>query len=187
MERPHYAWLDTAVQTGELTAETVRNVRRWLEPPYHEFRSALEELIARRDAAELTKLFWTRIPFGTGGRRGPMAELGSATMNRRTIAESAYGLAVYVKGWSPGFSRSSSVKADEDRLEAGLQHRVAIAYDTRLRSREFAEVAACVMAAQGFHVCFYPEPRATPQLSFTVRQFHCDCGVMISASHNQIG
>jgi phosphoglucomutase/phosphomannomutase len=160
--------LAAALEHGELTAETVRNVRRWLErPAYREFQPALLELIERGDTAELTRLFWERIPFGTGGRRGPMAELGSATMNSRTIAESAYGLATYV--------RQQSAKTDL---------RVAIAYDTRLRSCEFAEVTASVMAAQGFHVFFYLEPGATPQLSFTVRALECDCGVMISASHN---
>lgn len=168
----HLAWLQTAVQRGELTPQTVAHLRKWLEQPwYRPYWPALERLLEHRDTAELTRLFWERIPFGTGGRRGPMADLGSATINPRTIAESAYGLAVYVR---------------ESLSSAGPLPplRAAVAYDTRLRSREFAEVTASVLAALGFTVYFYPQPRATPQLSFTVRQLDCHCGVMISASHN---
>uniref|UniRef100_A0A7C4QNZ1 Phospho-sugar mutase n=1 Tax=Schlesneria paludicola TaxID=360056 RepID=A0A7C4QNZ1_9PLAN len=167
----HGEWLAAAQSRGELTPETVAHIRKWLEQPwYRAARPALEQLLARREVAELTRLFWERIPFGTGGRRGPMADLGSATINPRTIAESAHGLAVYVR---------QTVK--EDALRA------AVAFDTRLRSREFAEVTAGVLAAQGFTVFFYPQPRATPQLSFTVRKLGCHCGVMLSASHNPPG
>ena len=60
------AWLDAAVASGELSAETLRNVRRWLQPAYREFAPALRALIDQRHAAELTRLFWERIPFGTG-------------------------------------------------------------------------------------------------------------------------
>jgi phosphoglucomutase len=161
-------WISDAAQRGELTEETTRNVRRWLEhPAYRETWPPLLVFIQRQDAAELTRLFWERIPFGTGGRRGPMAEIGSATINRRTIAESAHGLAEYVR-----------------RTVPNEPLRAVIACDTRLRSREFAEVTASVLAAHGFRVFFYPAPRATPQLSFSVRRLNCHCGVMISASHN---
>lgn len=167
----HGEWLAAAQSRGELTPETVAHIRKWLEQPwYRAARPALEQLLARRDVPELTRLFWERIPFGTGGRRGPMADLGSATINPRTIAESAHGLAVYVR---------QTVK--ESTLRA------AVAFDTRLRSSEFAEVTAGVLAAQGFTVFFYPQPRATPQLSFTVRKLGCHCGVMLSASHNPPG
>jgi len=185
------AWLDAAVRANELTEDTARNIQRWLAPAFREYHQPFLELIARRDAAELTRLFWTRIPFGTGGRRGAMAELGSATMNRRTIAESAHGLAVYVKRLTTIPSISETRPSDDDEEKPGFGNRPAsdclalvIAYDTRLRSREFAEVTASVMAAHGFRVYFYPAPRATPQLSFSVRGLGCQCGVMISASHN---
>ncbi|GIX03078.1 MAG: phosphomannomutase [Planctomycetaceae bacterium] len=167
------AWLQRAKEDGELTTQTVANIRRWLtSPAYAEFRPSLLELLRRRDTKELTRLFWQQIPFGTGGRRGPMAELGSATMNRRTIAESAWGLARYVL---------------EARQQLTPKHdppRVVIGYDSRLRSEEFARLTAEVMAAQGFEVSCFPKPRATPQLSFWVRRLQADCGVMITASHN---
>lgn len=156
-----------------LTPATRSNIRRWLESDvYAEFWPQLLELIEARDEDELTRLFWERIPFGTGGRRGVMAELGSATINRRTIAESAWGLAQYVLQTRAAAQASPA------------SPRVAIACDTRLRSEEFARLSASVFAAAGFQVFIYHEPRATPQLSFTVRQLQCDCGVMLSASHN---
>lgn len=167
-----FAWLDGDA-ARHLTPATRSNIRRWLESAaYAEFWPRLLELIEARNEDELTRLFWERIPFGTGGRRGVMAELGSATINRRTIAESAWGLAQYVL-----------------RTRAAVQTpaahpRVVIACDTRLRSEEFSRLSAGVFAAAGFQVFMYREPRATPQLSFTVRQLQCDCGVMLSASHN---
>ncbi|OYW22878.1 MAG: phosphomannomutase, partial [Planctomycetales bacterium 12-60-4] len=163
------SWLDgDAAQ--QLTTATRDNVRRWLtEHCYAEFLPQLLVLIESRHVEELTRLFWERIPFGTGGRRGAMAELGSATINRRTIAESAWGLGTYVL---------------QTRAALSKMPRVVIASDTRLRSDEFARLTATVFAALGFQVFLYPEPRATPQLSFSVRRLQCDCGVMISASHN---
>ena len=145
------------------------NMQPWLQEPYYgdEYPAQLAALIRNREFAELNRLFWEKIPFGTGGRRGPMAEFGSATINARTIAESAYGLAVYVK-------QAVGEKA----------WRSVIACDTRHRSQEFARVSAAVMAAQGFHVFCFSAPRSTPELSFAVRHLHCDAGIMISASHN---
>lgn len=158
----------TAVQEGRLTASSAENLRPWLREPYYAaYRPQLVRLIRDGEFAELDRLFWERIPFGTGGRRGPMAELGSATINARTIAESAYGLATYVK-----------------QTVGNKAWRAVIACDTRNRSQEFARVSAAVMAAQGFQVFCFSAPRATPELSFAVRHLRCDAGIMISASHN---
>ena len=96
-----------------------------------------------------------------------MTEFGSATMNERTVDESANGIAVYLK----------SVKEKPGG-------RAVVAYDTRNRSREFAQLTACVLAAHGLHVCLFESHRSTPELSFAVRYLKCDTGVMISASHN---
>jgi phosphoglucomutase len=161
-------WLESAAAQRDLTPGTRANIRQWLDrPAYRDAWPALLSLIDARNVAELTRLFWEQIPFGTGGRRGPMAEIGSATINRRTIAESARGLADYV------------------RQTTGIERpRAVISYDTRLRSAEFAQLTAAVFAAADFEVFLYPAPRATPQLSFAVRQLGCHCGVMISASHN---
>jgi phosphoglucomutase/phosphomannomutase len=116
----------------------------------------------------LDDVFWTIIPFGTGGRRGRMVDFGSNAINDRTIGESAQGLAETILSLPPD----------------GKPLSCAIAYDTRHKSRHFAELCASIMVANGFHVYFLDDYRATPQLSFAVRQKHCTCGIMVTASHN---
>lgn len=168
--------IDHAVESGQLTAEASQNLSRWLTQPYYaSYRQSIVDLIKKPDFATLNQLFWERIPFGTGGRRGPMSEFGSATINARTIAESAQGLAVYVKQVAHA---AGSLKDQTTPLRA------VIARDTRHRSTEFARLTASILAANEFKVFFFPEPRATPELSFAVRHLQCDTGVMISASHN---
>ncbi len=160
--------IQCAVTEKQLSVAAADNLRPWLEDPaYAAYQSRLLQLIQGKQFAELERLFWEKIPFGTGGRRGPMAELGSATINARTIAESAYGLGLYVK-----------------QSAGGRPLRAVIACDTRNRSQEFARVSATVLAALGFEVFCFRSPRATPELSFAVRHLNCAAGIMISASHN---
>ena len=74
--------VDRAVHAGRLTQASGHNVNRWLAEPYYaEYRDQLLRLVDEDNVAELDRLFWERIPFGTGGRRGPMSEIGSATIN----------------------------------------------------------------------------------------------------------
>ena len=178
--------VDQTVRAGQLTQATGQNVSRWLSERYYaEYRDQLLRLVDDGNFTELDRLFWERIPFGTGGRRGPMSEIGSATINARTIAESAHGLAVYVQRMaSPDALHGTNVTkiARAEAHATGL--RAVIARDTRHRSTEFARLTASILAAHGFQVFFFPEPRATPELSFAVRYLKCDTGVMISASHN---
>jgi phosphoglucomutase len=162
------AAIDRAAARRQISASAVENIKAWLtRPALASYRPALIDLIRREDFPELDSLFWEVIPFGTGGRRGRMAEIGTATINARTIAESAYGLAAYlrnVKGTAGG--------------------RAVVAYDTRHRSATFAEITATTLAASGLQVFLFDGPRATPELSFAVRHLRCDVGAMISASHN---
>jgi phosphoglucomutase/phosphomannomutase len=160
--------IDTAASRRQLSPGACKNLKRWLaEPQYGRYLPRLLPLIAGEKFDELDALFWEVIPFGTGGRRGLMAELGSATMNERTVAESAHGLAVYLK---------------QQRGAAGGSG--VVAYDTRNRSREFAELTATTLAAHGLKVFLFESHRSTPELSFAVRHLTCDVGVMITASHN---
>ncbi|HEY2414984.1 MAG TPA: phospho-sugar mutase, partial [Pirellulaceae bacterium] len=85
----------------------------------------------------------------------------------------AQGLADYVLECSPK-SQASNLKP----------LRCALAYDTRHNSRHFAELCASIMVANGFTVYFLDDYRSTPELSFLVRYKHCDCGIMVTASHN---
>ena len=160
--------LKQAAIAGHLTASAVENVGAWLtEPRYAEYAPLVASHLAEKKFQVLDDVFWTIIPFGTGGRRGKMYPIGSNAINDRTIGESAQGLADYVK----------SVVGEKDLA-------CALAYDTRHQSRHFAELCAEVMVASGFKVYFLDGYRSTPELSFTVRHKHCSCGIMVTASHN---
>jgi len=160
--------LERAERDGLISAGAVPNIRAWLtEPRYAEYAPQVAGHLAEGRWKDLDDVFWTIIPFGTGGRRGKMYPIGSNAINDRTIGESAQGLADYVKEALSG---------------SGLA--CAIAYDTRHQSRHFAELCAEVMVATGFKVYFLDGYRSTPELSFAVRYHHCSCGIMVTASHN---
>lgn len=181
------ALIQSLAERGLLTDETPRNVKQWLSDScYSAYHERILELLGGDDDAvrKLNEMFWTTIPFGTGGRRGVMGEMGPATINARTIAESAYGLARYMQQQS-GTTGGTAV----------------IAHDTRHNSQKFARITATTMAALGLKVYeFGPHARtvdavgadqagafthrSTPLLSFAVRHLQCDIGAMISASHN---
>ena len=116
-----------------------------------------EELIALR--------FGRSLSFGTAGLRGIMA-LGPGCMNVFTVAQATQGLANLIC------------------REGGEERGVAIAYDTRNQSAEFARIAACVLAASGVRVYLFDGPRPTPELSFAIRELSCLAGINITASHN---
>lgn len=163
------AQIATARAAGKLTAGAETNLRAWLtESRYAAYVSQVVEHIAQEKWQTLDDVFWTVIPFGTGGRRGKMYPIGSNAINDRTIGESAQGLAEYVRAQSP----------------AGAPLACALAYDTRHRSRDFAELCAEIMVANGFTVYFLDGYRSTPELSFAVRMKRCSCGIMVTASHN---
>ncbi len=87
-----------AVADGKLSASASENMRAWLtEPRYAEYADEVVEHVAAGKWQVLDDVFWTVIPFGTGGRRGKMYPIGSNAINDRTIGESAQGLADYVK------------------------------------------------------------------------------------------
>ena len=160
--------LEAAAAAGKLSAGAVENIHGWLtRPRYAEYAPQVADLIAAGQWKRLDDVFWTVIPFGTGGRRGMMFPVGTNAINDRTIGESAQGLADYVK-----------------ENMAGNPLACAIAYDTRHQSRHFAQLCAEIMAAAGFKVFFLDGFRSTPELSFTVRYKHCSCGIMVTASHN---
>ncbi len=162
------AELEAAAQAGKLSAGAVGNIRAWLtEPRYADYAPQVVDHIAAGKWKELDSVFWTVIPFGTGGRRGKLYPIGTNAINDRTMGESAQGLADYVR---------SQVR--DKPLSC------AIAYDTRHQSRHFAELSAEVMAANGYQVYFLDGYRSTPELSFAVRYKRCSCGIMITASHN---
>jgi len=162
------AQLDAAVEENHISPAAAENIRTWLTEPYlEEYAPQVAEQLAAGKFKKLDDAFWTIVPFGTGGRRGRMYPIGCNAINDRTIGESAQGLADYVK---------SQVK--DKPLSC------AIAYDTRHRSRHFAALCSQIMVSAGFAVWFLDGYRSTPELSCAVREKKCDCGIMITASHN---
>ncbi len=162
------AQLEAAAADGRLSAGAAENIRIWLTEPYlEEYAEKVADHLLTGRWRELDDAFYTTIPFGTGGRRGRMYPIGCNAINDRTIGESAQGLADFIKG-----------------RVTGRPPACAVAYDTRHRSRHFAELCAQIMAAAGFTVYFLDGYRSTPELAFAVRYKQCACGMMISASHN---
>lgn len=162
------AALEKAAEEGKLSPGAVKNIRIWLtEDRYAQYGAQIVDHMQSSQWHVLDDAFVTVIPFGTGGRRGRMYAIGSNRINERTIGESAQGLADYVL-----------------EVSGKTEPSAAIAYDTRHRSREFAELCASILAEAGFAVYFLNGIRSTPELSFAVRFKKCDCGVMVTASHN---
>ena len=160
--------LSAAVADGKLSQSAMDNIKIWLtDQRYEKYVDGIQEHISSDKWSELDDVFWTVIPFGTGGRRGKMYPFGCNAINERTIGESAQGLAEYVTQFKPDGPWSA-----------------AIAYDTRHRSREFAELCAGILVANNFKVYFIDDYRSTPELSFLIRYKNCDCGIMVTASHN---
>lgn len=158
-----------AIAQGTLSAAAGENIQRWLfESPYAAYQPRLIADIEAGRWEVLDNAFYQVLAFGTGGRRGRMYPVGTNVLNARTIAESARGLADHVIA----------------RKGANAPRSCVIARDPRHNSKEFAELCARVLAAAGFTVYLFPEPRSTPLLSTAVRQLKCDAGIMITASHN---
>jgi phosphoglucomutase/phosphomannomutase len=154
---------------GKITDHSAATMRAWLtESRYAEFAADLAALVDQGRWKELDDVYWTVIPFGTGGRRGMMFPVGSNAINDRTIGESAQGLADYVR----------------TVMKPGETPSCAIAYDTRHRSEHFAKLCAEVLLAAGFKVFFLRGFRSTPELSYAVRHTNSTCGIMVTASHN---
>ena len=141
--------------------EIHREYARWLEEAKDpELKARLREL----DDAGIEDAFYQDLAFGTAGLRGVM-DAGTNRMNRYTVAKASQGLANYLKGRY----------ADPS---------VAVAYDSRKQSEQFARIACEVFAANGIRVHLYRELMPTPCLSWAVRSLGCSAGVMVTASHN---
>jgi phosphoglucomutase len=126
----------------------------------------IEQLLASDDPTELIDSFYRDLEFGTGGLRGLMG-VGSNRMNVYTIGMATQGLANYLLRSFPG-----------------QKIQLAITHDSRINNTLFAETTANVLTANGIYVKYFREMRPTPMLSFAIRHFGCQSGVMVTASHN---
>ena len=141
----------------------------WMNDPSveQEGKDEVKQILESEKAEELRDRFWRELEFGTGGLRGVVGA-GSNRMNGPVIRKATQGFANYIL----------------KQGKAESQRGVAIAYDSRLSSRYFAEQAAAVLAANGIPVYLFDEIQTTPCLSFTVRHLGCIGGLCITASHN---
>lgn len=149
--------------------QAMHNAQVWLDGDYDDrTKDAIRKMMNGNDMeqGEFVESFYRNLEFGTGGLRGIMG-VGTNRMNRYTVGMATQGLANYL--------RLSFV---------GQQIKVAVAYDCRNNSPEFAKVTAEVFAANGFTVYLFESLRPTPELSFAVRHLGCKSGVVITASHN---
>ncbi len=141
-------------------------VDQWLSGNYDSTTKELIQNLSKENPAELTDSFYRNLEFGTGGLRGIMG-VGSNRMNKYTIGMATQGFANYLK-----------------KTYGDSEIKVAIAHDSRNNSRFFAETTANVFAANGIKVYLFEALRPTPELSFTIRHFGCQGGVVCTASHN---
>jgi phosphoglucomutase len=140
--------------------------QQWLGPEFNEeTRREVREML-EKDEKKLTDAFYQDLEFGTGGLRGIMGA-GTNRMNIYTLGMATQGLSHYI------------IKECGNK---GIK--VAIAHDCRNNSRYFAETAADIFSANGFEVYLFEALRPTPELSFAIRQYKCQSGIVITASHN---
>lgn len=138
----------------------------WLENPYFDQETKEELLKIKEDEKEIEERFYKNLEFGTGGLRGIIGA-GTNRMNIYTVRKATQGLANFI--------------LKENAQEKG----VAIAFDSRNMSPEFAREAALCLAANGIRAYIFPSLRPTPMLSFALRELGCIAGIVITASHNQ--
>lgn len=144
----------------------IENAKKWLEVPFdEETRKKVQNLIDE-NSTELQDAFYKSLEFGTGGMRGIMG-VGTNRLNPYTLGLATQGLANYL-----------------NQVFVNQEIKVAIAYDVRHNSKEFAKVVADVLTANGIQVLLFKEHRPTPELSFTVRDKGCQAGIVLTASHN---
>ncbi len=138
--------------------------QQWKNTPLED-NDLTEELVRLEgNDSEIYERFYTDLTFGTAGLRGKLGA-GTNNMNIYTVRRATQGICSWLRRHKEGGS-------------------AAIAYDSRHKSRLFAEAAACVFAANGVKVYLYSELTPTPMLSWAVRYYGCDTGVVITASHN---
>lgn len=141
------------------------NYEAWLNNPYFDEATRAELQSIAADEKEIEERFYMDLEFGTAGLRGVIGA-GTNRMNIYTVRKATQGLANYI--------------SQVDAKEQG----VAIAYDSRRMSPEFADEAALCLAANGIKAYVFESLRPTPELSYAVRKLGCIAGINITASHN---
>lgn len=145
----------------------MENYKKWCEDTYFDEATRAELKAIEGNDKEIQERFYKDLEFGTGGLRGIIGA-GTNRLNIYTVSKATQGFANYI------------IRQGEEAVKKG----VAIAFDSRRMSPEFAEITALVLNGNGIKTYIYPSLRPTPMLSFAVRELNCTGGVVITASHN---
>ena len=142
------------------------NLTTWLSPFFDDDTRKTIQQLQDNDPEELNDSFYKNLEFGTGGMRGIMG-VGTNRINKYTLGKNTQGLSDYLHQTYP----NQSIK-------------VVIAFDCRHNSKPFAKIVADVFSANGIEVFLFEDLRATPELSFALKHLGCQCGIVLTASHN---
>ncbi len=148
-----------------LSSEIQSKISNWQED-YFDQETKDEIIKLQGNPEELEDRFYKDLEFGTGGMRGVMG-VGTNRINKYTLGRNTQGLSDYLK-----------------QLYTKEKLKVAIAYDCRHNSKSFAKIVADVFSANDIEVFLFEDLRATPVLSFAVKHLNCQCGIVLTASHN---
>lgn len=151
----------------EFDDETQRNLKNWIDGNYDEATKGEIRRLLKENPKEISDAFYSKLSFGTGGLRGILG-VGTNRMNIYTVGTCIQGLCNYLNKQLPGEGT----------------HLVLIGYDSRHQSREFAEKAAQILAANGIKALLFKALRPTPLVSFGCRFKRCSAAIMFTASHN---
>lgn len=156
------------MENNTLLKEVLAKAQTWLDGDYDtETKEAVRKLMEAEDRTELIDSFYRDLEFGTGGLRGIMG-VGTNRMNIYTVGAATQGLSNYLKAQFTNIPRIS----------------VVIGHDCRNNSRKFAEISAEIFSANGIKVYLFEDLRPTPEVSFAIRHFGCQSGIILTASHN---
>ena len=147
--------------------QIIKKAKEWLQAPFDKNTQKEVQALIDKNDQNLTESFYKNLAFGTGGMRGIMG-VGTNRINKYTLGKNTQGLSNYLKQYFKDLE----------------QINVAIAYDCRHNSKEFAKEVANVFSANGIKVFLFDDLRPTPELSFAVRYLGCQSGVVLTASHN---
>lgn len=150
----------------QIEKEILAKAEQWLKEPFDAATQAVVQQLLDHDPAHLQDSFYKNLEFGTGGMRGIMG-VGTNRINKYTLGKNTQGLSNFIKKSFPN-----------------QELKVAINYDCRHNSQELAKVVADVFTANGIQVYLFGDMRPTPELSFAVRYYGCNAGIVLTASHN---
>jgi phosphomannomutase len=150
----------------EIKQNILNAVNEWLTPIFdNETQEAIKNMMTSAPK-ELEESFYKNLEFGTGGMRGVMG-VGTNRINKYTLGKNTQGLSNYMH-----------------QVFSGRELKVAIAFDCRHNSQSLAKVVANVFSANGIKVYLFSDLRPTPELSFALKYFGCQAGIVLTASHN---